>query len=223
MDKEEFFSNYSKIMALKPNVYFTKIPLLMSYTDDVGIIKSDVYKKIMQTIHNNKKILDIGAGNRNFKDLLDTMGLNYIYRSLDIDKTNTHDFHSIEEINEKFDYVLLFNLLEHLSFETGLKYLSKAQDILENSGSIIIAIPNIWHPNHMWRCDITHTKPYPYQDLYALLTFMGFREIEMFRIYHRPFKLSIKKFILNKLKILLHEIMEMDYAKDFLIIAKKKI
>jgi hypothetical protein len=222
MTIEEFYSNYSKIIALKANTYYTKIPILKSYTEEGKLIKSETVSKLKEKIQSNGKILDMGAGSKNFKDLLNKIGLNIIYKSMDIDKNNFHDYHSIEEINEKFDYVLLFNLLEHLPFETGLNYLTKAQEVLEKNGLLFISVPNIWHPNHMWRCDITHIKPYPYQDLFALLSFMGFKQIEMYRIYHRPFKLSIKKFIFNKFKIILYKIMELDFTKDLWMIAQKQ-
>lgn len=94
---------------------------------------------------------------------------------MDVDKDNFHDYHSIEEISDKFNHVILFNVLEHLPFETGLDYLTKSQNVLKNNGLLFISVPNIWHPNHMLRCDITYIKAYPYQDLFALLSFMGFK------------------------------------------------
>lgn len=221
MTIKEFYSNYSRIMSMKAEYYFTKIPILNSYTDEKNFLRSDTVNKLKGKIKSNSKLLDMGAGSKNLKDLLEKTGVKIIYKSMDICNNNVYDFHSIEEINEKFDYVILFNLLEHLSFETGLNYITKGHNILEDNGLLFISVPNIWHPNHMWRCDITHIKPWPFQDLYALLRYMGFKEIEMYRIYHRPFKFSIKKYLINKLKILLHEIMEMDYTKDFWIIAKK--
>jgi hypothetical protein len=221
MTYEDFYSNYSKIMALKAQKYFFKIPILRSYSDEDNTFRSETVLKLKEKIQNKSTILDMGAGNRTFKVLLDAIGVNSIYKSFDIDKNNSHDYHSIEEITEKYNHVILFNLLEHLPFETGLEYLTKAQDALENNGLLFISVPNIWHPNHMWRCDITHIKPYPFQDLFAILSYMGFKEIEMYRIYHRPYRFSIKHYLINKLKILLHEIMELDYTKDMWFIAKK--
>lgn len=221
MTYKEFYANYSKIMALKAQKYFTKIPILKSYSDEKNTLKSETVFKLKEKINSNTTILDMGAGSRNFKVLLDAIGINSNYKSFDIDKNNSHDYQSIVEINGKFNHVILFNLLEHLSFETGLEYLTKAQDVLENNGLLFISVPNVWHPNHMWRCDITHIKPYPFQDLFALLSYMGFKEIEMYRIYHRPYRFSLKHYIINKLKILFHEIMELDYTKDIWFIAKK--
>lgn len=135
-------------------------------------------------LQNDKKVLDMGAGRRSFKVLLEQINVKCEYKSMDIDRNYFHDFYSIDDIKEKFDYVIMSELLEHLTFDTGLQYLTKAQSALTENGTLFISVLNIWHPNHMWRCDITHITPYPYRDFYAILYFMSFREIEMYRIYH---------------------------------------
>jgi hypothetical protein len=208
-------------MALKSSKYFSKIPILKSYTDPQKYLLSDTLIKLKEKIQEHSKILDMGAGNSQLKVVFDKIGLNIIYRSMDIEKNNFHDYHAISDISEKFDHVIIFNLLEHLSLETGLDYLTKTQEILEKGGHLFISVPNSWHPNHMWRCDITHIKSYPFQDLFALLSYMGFTEIEMYRIYHRPYRFSLKQYLINQLKIKLFEIMELDYTKDIWFICKK--
>ena len=221
MNLEEFYLNYSKIMSLKTSSYVLKIPILKSYTDESQVLKSDTLSKLREKIKNHSRILDFGAGDRNFKNILDKLGIHCVYQSMDIDTSNQHDYHTLDEVKGSFNHVILFNLLEHLPFDKGLEYLTKAHDVLKSDGLIFISVPNIWHPNHMWRCDITHIKPYPFQDLYALLSYMGFIEIEIFRIHHRPFRFSLKNYLIHILRAKLHQIMDIDYTKDIWIIAKK--
>lgn len=41
------------------------------------------------------------------------MGVKLNYRSLDVAKNIVHDYTSIDEINEKFDIITLFEIREH--------------------------------------------------------------------------------------------------------------
>lgn len=43
MTYEDFYSNYSKIMAQKVQKHFTKIPILKSYSDEKTLLKVTQY------------------------------------------------------------------------------------------------------------------------------------------------------------------------------------
>ena len=40
-----------------------------------------------------------------------------LYKSMDIDRENFHDFYSLNEIQESFDVIFLFEVIEHLDLE----------------------------------------------------------------------------------------------------------
>ena len=51
---------------------------------------------------------------------------------------------------------------------------------------------------------------------------IGFSEqIEVYRIYLRPFKMKIKRMVIEKVRILLNKFLGTDYTHGILIIAKK--
>ena len=75
---------------------------------------------MVKNIGDGEKILDIGASNRNLEERLKRHYPNLIYKSMDIDQEQVHDFYSMEEIQETFDVVFLFEVIEHLELEEGV-------------------------------------------------------------------------------------------------------
>src|SRR5512144_430895 len=63
---------------------------------------------MLKTIRDGEKILDIGASNRNLQPRLLRHLPNLIYKSMDVDREQTHDFYSLDEIQETFDVLFLF-------------------------------------------------------------------------------------------------------------------
>lgn len=93
-----------------------------------------------------KKVLDFGSGNGGF--------LNRINDSTDLavgveleravishyKKMEIPLYHNMEEVNDRFDYITLFHVLEHL--KDPIKVLQRLEQSLKPDGEIIIEVPN---------------------------------------------------------------------------------
>jgi len=72
----------------------------------------------------------------------------------------------------KFDRVVLLDVLEHFSPEEGFRLLSLIKKVLESKGKIILKVPNAaspWGMNYQFG-DLTHKTPYTSESLRQLAT-----------------------------------------------------
>jgi 2-polyprenyl-3-methyl-5-hydroxy-6-metoxy-1,4-benzoquinol methylase len=169
-------------------------------------------------IRDGEKILDIGASNRNLEGRLKKHYPNLTYKSMDIDREQFHDFYSMEEIQESFDVVFLFEVIEHLGLEEGVQLLNRIYDFLKEGGRLILTTPNVFNPSRFWR-DATHKVAYCYDELAGLLMAQGFHIRGMYRTYndalHRYF---FRVYVMAPL----HRYLGIDFAKSILVVAEKK-
>jgi hypothetical protein len=126
-------------------------------------------------------ILDVGAG----ADLYLKKYLNLdenTYFSLDNDLTGTFTYHQISDIPQgmQFEWIILNQLIEHLTIEQAVELLTDLKIFLHPDGQAIITTPNIYHPNRYWG-DPTHVTPWGYNALYALLTVVGYQVPHIYR------------------------------------------
>ena len=173
---------------------------------------------MVENIRDGEKVLDIGASNRNLEGRLKRYYPNLIYKTMDVDREQSHDFYSLEEIREFFDVVFLFEVIEHLDLEEGLKLLKKAYDLLNEGGRLILTTPNVFNPSRFWR-DATHKVAYCYDELGGLLLSQGFQIKIMYRTYSDAFhRYLFRLYIMAPL----HRYLGIDFAKSILVIAEKK-
>ena len=173
---------------------------------------------MVENIRDGEKILDIGASNRNLEGRLKRHYPNLIYKSMDVDRDQFHDFYSLEEIRETFDVVFLFEVIEHLDLEEGLKVLEKVYDLLNGGGRLILTTPNVFNPSRFWR-DATHKVAYCYDELGGLLLSQGFQIKAMYRTYSDAFhRYLFRLYVMAPL----HRYLGVDFAKSILVIAEKK-
>jgi 2-polyprenyl-3-methyl-5-hydroxy-6-metoxy-1,4-benzoquinol methylase len=83
---------------------------------------------------------------------------------MDVDRQKFHDFYNLDEINETFDMVFLFEVIEHLSLYEGIEVLRKIYTILNPRGRLILTTPNIFNPGRFLR-DVSHRTAYCYDEL----------------------------------------------------------
>jgi len=173
---------------------------------------------MMKTIQDHEKVLDIGASNRNLQERLKRHFPKLVYKSMDIDREQFHDFYSLEEVQESFDVVFLFEVIEHLGLEEGVQLIKKIYDLLNEGGRLILTTPNVFNPSRFWR-DATHKVAYCYDELGGLLLAHGFQIKAMYRTYSDAFhRYLFRIYVMAPL----HRYLGVDFAKSILMIAEKK-
>jgi SAM-dependent methyltransferase len=174
---------------------------------------------MVKMIQDGEKVLDIGASNRNLQERLRRHFPKLIYKSMDIDRKQFHDYYSLEEIQESFDVIFLFEVIEHLSLGEGIQLLKRAYDLLNQGGRLILTTPNVFNPSRFWR-DATHRVAYCYDELGGLLLAQGFQIKAMYRTYSDAFhRYLFRLYVMAPL----HRYLGIDFAKSILVVAEKKI
>jgi len=184
---------------------------------DIKILRKR-FPFMLKVLRDGEKVLDIGASNRNLEARLKGHYRNLIYKSMDVDREKFHDFYSLDEIRETFDVVFLFEVIEHLDLEEGVRLIGKIFDLLNQGGRLILTTPNIFNPSRFWR-DATHRVAYCYDELGGLLLAQGFHIKAIYRTYNDAFhKYFFRVYIMTPL----HRYLGIDYAKSILILAEKR-
>ena len=164
------------------------------------------------------RILDVGASDRRMERGLKALCPNVIYKSMDIDSRLPHDYYRLDEIDEKFDLIILFEVIEHVELEQGIEMLSRLNDLLVDGGTLIISAPNIFNPGRFW-IDATHKTAYSYEELGGIVLSQGFEVLGIYRTFHASL---LKYFLRLTLFYPLHRILNVDFAKSIVILAGKK-
>jgi len=138
---------------------------------------------------------------------------------MDVDREGFHDFYSLEEIQESFDVVFLFEVIEHLDIEEGVQLLKRSYDLLNEGGRLILTTPNVFNPSRFWR-DATHRVAYCYDELGGFLLAQGFSIRAMYRTYN---DVSHRYFFRVYVMAPVHRYLGIDFAKSILIVAEKKL
>jgi SAM-dependent methyltransferase len=172
---------------------------------------------MLETIRDGERVLDIGASNRNLEGRLKRHFPEIIYKSMDIDREQVHDFYSLEEIREYFDVIFLFEVIEHLDLEEGIRLLKRIYELLDPGGRLILTTPNVFNPSRYWR-DSTHKVAYCYDELAGLLMAQQFQVRAMYRTYSDAFlRYLFRIYVMAPL----HRYLGIDFAKSILIVAEK--
>lgn len=161
------------------------------------------------------KALDVGGGDR-FAEALckDVKGLSY--KSLDTDDSRFHDFRGFDEIKEKFDVLLMLDVIEHLSLDDGFKLLQDCKNIMTPGARVVITLPNNNHPTAFWG-DCSHVTSYRYHELGAMLLSIGFDGLEIKRVCAKN---RLKDRLLAFLLKPFLKFMDMDFATGIMIVAR---
>jgi SAM-dependent methyltransferase len=128
-----------------------------------------------------RTVLDVGAGDRYWSEVLRRLGIDADYRSADLETRHSHDYGDFLSVEENVDAVLMLELIEHLPLELGLRFIEHAIALLNPGGVLVIGTPNTHHPNWVWSSCVTHIRPWPVQDLWAICKIAGFTQVEVYR------------------------------------------
>ena len=169
-------------------------------------------------LKNGMKVLDLGAGMRGMKQEIEALGIDVTYKSMDVDRSNVHDFYDVKDVNETFDAVLMFEVIEHMSLEEGLFLLREIGKKVNKRGIIICSTPNIFNPSRYMR-DSTHKTFYSYDELCGLLGLAGFRIEGVYRSFNDPVhRYMLKVYVLG----FLFRLLTIDYALSIFVIGEKE-
>ncbi len=171
---------YWKILENRPKFYHFKVRSITGFESATQLGESG--EVIRQKIGKNASVLELGSGNNALMKKLKDRGHQGTYHTMDIETRFPHDFHSLDEVKQKYDFILLLEMIEHMPLDVFFTYLDFCESHLNPGGTIMISTPNSGHLNQVWKHDMTHIRPYPLRDLYALFTARGY-ETEMFRIH----------------------------------------
>ncbi|MBT4160480.1 MAG: methyltransferase domain-containing protein, partial [Gammaproteobacteria bacterium] len=176
------------------------------------------YHKVLATVgRRGVDLLEVGAGDRSLRQKMQGYWGEYNYKSCDIDSTFEHDFTNIDEVEDSYDIVCAFEMIEHLSLDSAWLMVKKMYDHVKPGGKVVLTTPNVYYPPAFLR-DATHVTPFCYDELGGLLRLAGFRVVSVHRLYHDSL---IKKFLRRILLYPVFRAIGIDYAKQIIVVADK--
>jgi len=140
---------------------------------------------VLKYLRDGEGVLEVGAFDRSMEGRLKQFRPQILYKSLDIDRTVRHDYTSLDEVHEKFDLVLLFELIEHLDGKNGREMIAKIFNVLSPGGRVIVTTPNVYTPGQYWK-DASHLTPYHYEELGGMFLSERFELLEICRMFSAP-------------------------------------
>jgi hypothetical protein len=172
---------------------------------------------LLKLVKANDSVLEIGAGDRRMKLLLEQQRTAIGYESQDIDPRGGHDYDDLDQIARTYDGVFAFEVIEHLSLETIHPWLTRINELLRPGGWLMLSTPNTFYPPAYLR-DVTHRTPLCYDELAGLVAAAGFEVTSVTRIYHDPVHRRIlRQYIFGWL----FRLIGIDYARQIVLTAIK--
>jgi len=165
-------------------------------------LKTD-HEIIEPFISKNSKILDFGCNDCTFFDSLKGMkkliGCDINKNHLDKARKKGYEvYSSINEIKEKFDFITLNEVIEHLSLEETEDFLKKIQLLLNKKAKLIISTPN---PNEIYtklEDDPNHKRLYFINELKNLGEKNNFKTLKVIKHHIRVNPLKILKNLIKR-------------------------
>lgn len=196
--------------------YRDKIHKRYSEVWDIPLIKKRSHL-LKGMLRDGMTLLDIGAGMKGMKAEIENLGIRLTYKSMDVDRSNHHDYYDVASISERFDAIVMFEVIEHMSLQEGLDLMKKLYSIMNEKGIIILSTPNIFSPGRYMR-DATHKTFYAYDELCGLLNIAGFTIKEVYRSYNDAFHgYVLKVYMLGWL----FRFLGIDYAYSIFVVGEK--
>lgn len=192
----------------------------------VNFWESDALSPIEQIyfdrIRECQTVLDVGAGDLRVKKKFESAGFHGTYKTLDLNRDYPYDFHDINEVREKFDAIVCFDVLEHIDLQSGLTLLQQMRDLLNPGGVLLLQTPNARCIRDPASWDMTHVQLYNSGDLYAIVRALNFPKIDCYRIPFMPESPSILDRIYTLFgRFVTTRLLGCDFADNLGIIAEK--
>jgi SAM-dependent methyltransferase len=163
-----------------------------------------------------RALLDVGATDRLHEAKARQAWPGVDYRSLDIDRTNRHDYHAFAELDRPFDLVTLLEVLEHVPPRLAVSLVRDCFAACRRGGHILASVPNVYAPGiqHEW----THVASLHYMDLAGLVAWSGFEVVDGARVYHASAR---QRLLHAQLLHPLHRLLGVDYAQSVVVLGRK--
>jgi len=153
------------------------------------------------------KILDIGCGFGRFLKYLKDNGYENIYgveigeeqnqflkdKGFTIYQADVIEF--LKTTKEKFDFITMFDVLEHFKKEEIVELLALLRDILNDNGTLVVRVPNgeAMYKGSIMYGDFTHEIFFTVKSLKQIFNIFNFSKTEVFPEY--PIKHGLKSTI----------------------------
>lgn len=140
------------------------------------------------------KILEIGCGYGRYTKLItetlgyaNTVGMDISEEQIEFAKknyglTNVVKADALEYMNskpEKYDSIILMDVLEHLELDYAIALLTRIYESLEDNGRLIIQVPNGLSPlKPIFYGDVTHVRAFSVNSMSQILRMAGFSKFK---------------------------------------------
>ncbi|MBI5598491.1 MAG: methyltransferase domain-containing protein [Deltaproteobacteria bacterium] len=199
-----FYGYRKEIRKFYPSVYGLRI-------------RKKLFDVVMEEVLSGDRVLDVGASTRSLGERIQARAPAVTYKTMDIDRAGSHDYYSLDDIKERFNLIILSEVIEHLEFNDGIGLLRRLNGLLAPGGKIIISTPNMHHPNRWWDSD--HRTSYRYDEIAGALVWTGYEIKGIYRIYNDQFA---RRFVRLHLMAWLHRYLDVDFATSVVVVAVKK-
>ena len=161
-------------------------------------------------------VLDVGATHRVWENEVRRNWPRADYRSLDLDRSNPHDYYAFEEVDRQFDLVLCFEVLEHLEPADAVSLVQQCRDVCRPGGHLLFSVPNVLTPGV--QLEFTHKTAFLYYDLPGLLAWSGLEIVDGCRVTLS----GLRTVLLHKYFVhALHRLLRVDYCQMISMLARR--
>jgi SAM-dependent methyltransferase len=171
---------------------------------------------LLEQLGDDARVLEVGAGDRRLQRVLEARQRNVVYRSLDVDPHGRHDFRDWSEVDEAFDLVFAFEVVEHVDVADLADLLANVKRALKPGGRLVLSTPNIYYPPAYLR-DVTHRTPLCFDELGGLVERAGLRVTRLLRTYNDTLlRRLLKRYALGWL----FRTLGIDFARQIVLVAE---
>lgn len=163
-------------------------------------------------------VLDVGAGIEHY--LQKVLGIdNAAYHSLDSDPSGRFTYADISEIplEQQYQWIVLNQVVEHLTVAETADLLSTLRNHLEESGNMLITTPNVSHPNRYWG-DPTHVTHWNYGALYAICRVTNLQVTRIYRYSKHRGPLDPLSWIIERV---MRHLYQVDWCQSIMLVATR--
>jgi SAM-dependent methyltransferase len=176
------------------------------------------FELIRSLLNYGARVLDVGAGDAGWGPRLQKAIKNITYKTVDIDPNQSPDYRSMQEIQQEFDLVISWEVIEHLTLADGENMIRECERVLCPGGKLVISTPNIFNPSR-YLMDSTHLTPYCYEELGGLCLRAGLEVQEIYRTFNAS---TVQFFLKRVFSTPFHRLVGIDYTKSIIVVAEKK-